>query len=235
MTAMPAMTARSAPANGPRMAQWLLAAAVSTAVAAEPSGALAQPVKRGLRAPTREAPSAVAPGATRASTSAASSPAQPPTLASLGVRARIEQLTAQTVIVRTGKSAPTELGASLTKATLALVAAATTHNLDIAGAPCARFTNDGDKVSFWVALPIVAPPTTPARQLRVETLSSGTALVADYDGPHVTLPTIRAALRAEAGARGVAHLLWEQYLTNPILEPDPAKQRTRLVLPLRAE
>ena len=147
----------------------------------------------------------------------------------------IVELKAQPAIVRTVKVAPDQLGTAIAGAVMALIGTADRHVLAIAGPPFARYFARGAQVEVEVGVPIRKAPTKPlGSNVRAIELPAGPAATLVYRGRHDDLPRAHAELdrwlasheRTPNGAR------WEVYMTSPIETLDPAKQETRIVVPL---
>lgn len=65
-------------------------------------------------------------------------------------------------------------------------------------------------------------------------LPTGPAVTTVHTGPYDTLAQTYAELTAWMGREHVVpgQLMWEEYLTDPQSEPDPARWQTRIVWPL---
>ena len=65
-------------------------------------------------------------------------------------------------------------------------------------------------------------------------LPCGRAVVAVHVGPYEALERTYRSLLAEIERAGLVRRLgmWEEYLTDPDSEPDPARWRTRVVMPI---
>ncbi len=104
-----------------------------------------------------------------------------------------------------------------------------------AGPPFARFEFHGDRIDAEAGVPVSAPVSEEGGFSSVQ-LPAGTAAVTVHVGPYETLDQAYQALKDWVAARGceMAGAWWEEYLTIPSEEPDPAAQRTRVVMPYRA-
>ncbi len=149
-------------------------------------------------------------------------------------------LAPQPILYVVVRAQPAALADALQRAVLGLLGSVTTTGMEIAGPPLARYVSRGTAAdpTFVVeaALPVnQLPADALPTGLRAATLPGGPAATLVVTGPHTGLVAAHAALdgwlatakRTPAGAR------WEVFLTNPVMTPDPAAQRTRVVVPLR--
>ena len=104
----------------------------------------------------------------------------------------------------------------------------------IAGPPFTRYhAIDGERVDLEAGLPVRS--ALPARgEIKPGELPGGEAAVATHVGPYEGLPATGAALAkwVEARGRRAAGPNWELYITDPGMEPNPAKWRTEILKPL---
>lgn len=103
-----------------------------------------------------------------------------------------------------------------------------------AGPPFARFRFHEDTVEVEAGAP-VPEGTREGGGLEVSSLPAGAAAVTLHVGPYETLDQAYGALETWLKEHGFEQsaTFWEEYLTDPSQEPDPARQRTRVVMPYR--
>ena len=133
----------------------------------------------------------------------------------------IVELQGQPAATKTIEVKPAALAAALQKTILGLVA--TTEG--VAGPPFARYVSRAETYVVEVGLPVhKGKPVLPA----------GPAAMVEFHGPHAKLATAHAELDAwlAANKRTASGPRWEVYVTNPVMTPDPAKQVTRVYVPL---
>lgn len=176
------------------------------------------------------------PVTTEAAPPAATRPAPPAAAAPI----EVTTLAPQSILYVVVRAQPAGLAEGLQRAFLSLLGSITTTGVDIAGPPLARYVSRGTAAdpTFVVeaALPVKKLPAGALPTgLRAATLPGGPAATLVVTGPHAGLVDAHAALdgwlttanRTPAGAR------WEVFLTNPMMTPDPAALKTRVVVPLR--
>lgn len=182
--------------------------------------------------------------ATAAHASPASSPAAPTTRAQLrpGAAPRIElgDLPAQAAVVIEVSARPAGLEGALSRAYLTVFALSQKAGLTIAGPPLARYLSRGSEaeptLTVEAGFPVSGTARGPLGDARLITLPAGPAATLDHRGRREQLVAAHAQLdawlarerRAPAGPR------WELFLTTPLTTPDPAAQRTRVIVPLAA-
>jgi effector-binding domain-containing protein len=104
----------------------------------------------------------------------------------------------------------------------------------IAGAPFTRYhAIEGERVDLEAGLPVRAA-LPPKGDIKPGELPGGDVAVATHVGPYEGLPTTGDALAKWVAARGrtANGPNWEVYVTDPGMEPDPAKWRTEIMKPL---
>jgi hypothetical protein len=104
----------------------------------------------------------------------------------------------------------------------------------IAGPPFTRYFSFGpDGVDFEAGLP-VGSPIGPDGDVKPGTLGGVRAAVAMHVGPYDTLGRTYEALTRWAVDQGQlpAGAMWEHYLSDPEVEPDPSTWRTEIFMPL---
>jgi AraC family transcriptional regulator len=163
-------------------------------------------------------------------------------------RVTVVELAAQPAIVKTVRAAPAELETALTAAYLELIALVPERGLVVAGPPFARYPagypRDARPVTVEAGLPLRLTAAA-RRRLADKPLASGIAIVdlpagasavVEHRGRREELAQVHAALDAWLTDHArTGGLRWEVYTTNPITTPDPAAQRTRVVVPLARE
>lgn len=107
--------------------------------------------------------------------------------------------------------------------------------IDMAGAPFALYHSVSDEAIDLEAGCPVEKSVTGEGRIRGSDLPAGEAAVAIHMGPFEQLRETSAALFAWIAKqdREPAGPFWESYQTDPQLEPDPAKWRTEICVPLR--
>ena len=72
-------------------------------------------------------------------------------------------------------------------------------------------------------------------EVRASVLPAGRAVEATHIGPYDTLAQTYGEMMRWTAEQGLqpGTDMWEQYLTDPETEPDPAKWRTRVLCPIR--
>ncbi len=191
-------------------------------------------VLAGCGAPTAPAPS----GASTSPTSSAA-PAPAPASPDAAVVVVME-LTAQPALLLRVRAPAAELGARMQDAMFTLFAAAATAKVDLAGPPFARLVaapDDDGTITLDAGVPVIKPVASPGGEVVVGELPAGPAATLLHVGRHDDLATAHAALERWliAHQRTAAGPGWQVFLTNPITEPDPDAQQTKLFVPLTAE
>ena len=104
----------------------------------------------------------------------------------------------------------------------------------LVGPPLVRYYNFGDELDLEAAMP-VREPITPEGRVKAETLPACKAAVIWHVGPYHELGVTHDKMAAYLEEHGLerAAAPWEEYWTDPGMEPDPAKWRTRVVYPIR--
>ena len=129
--------------------------------------------------------------------------------------------------------APAQAESELRAVYFRLIAASSRIGLELAGPPMAQILERGARIRLLAAVPVrgtLVPSRVPAG-VSVLMLPSGPAVRTRHRGRHDQLPAVHQALRAwmQANQHTPRGEPWERYLTNLILEPDPAKQETEAV------
>jgi AraC family transcriptional regulator len=108
------------------------------------------------------------------------------------------------------------------------------HALAMAGPPIVRYAKVGTGLLTLEGGFPLATPADGEGEIEAGELQGGPVATAVHIGPYDALPQTHAAIErwiAEHGHRAKG-APWEQYLTDPGEEPDPAKWRTQVVVPL---
>ncbi len=123
--------------------------------------------------------------------------------------------------------------------TLAVLLPEATHyalsvGASMTGPPLVRYHQWGETLDIEAAIP-VAKPVEPKGRVKSERLAAGKALVAWHFGPYEKLGETHKRMTAFLEANGLERrgAPWEEYWTDPGMEPDPAKWRTKVVWPVR--
>lgn len=145
-------------------------------------------------------------------------------------------LTPQPVLTIRAQVAPAELEARMNELMPRLVGYAMMNGVEMAGPPFARyFARTGALVDFEAGIPTRKPHDgDPARGITGGALPAGPAIATVHRGAYEGLPEAHAALARWARDQGrePAGPAWEVFLTNPLQEPDTARWRTKVFLPL---
>jgi effector-binding domain-containing protein len=102
------------------------------------------------------------------------------------------------------------------------------------------FAFSPERVEFEAGITIADEPGGPQRafdgsgSVQPGELPAGPVAVAMHVGPYEALPATYARLMAWIGEQGrePAGAIWEVYLTNPELEPDPTRWLTEVFIPI---
>ena len=97
-----------------------------------------------------------------------------------------------------------------------------------------RYNSFGDELDFEGGVPIAGDPK-PAGRVKVHTLPAGKAAWAWHRGPYEELGETHEKLMAymKANSLEARSACWEEYLTDPGMEPDPKKWLTKVVYPVK--
>jgi effector-binding domain-containing protein len=116
----------------------------------------------------------------------------------------------------------------------AVMAAVADQGLALAGPPFAYYpAAPTDVVQVTAGFPVVGT-VSQADEVGPFTLPGGRAVVAMHVGPYDTLETTYHGILGWLSEQGLtpAAAMWEEYLSDPGQEPDPAKWCTRVVWPV---
>ena len=106
--------------------------------------------------------------------------------------------------------------------------------LEVTGAPFGHYPRPpGETVEVNAGIP-VAEAFTATGEVRALELPGGPAAVTMHVGPYDTLAQTYQELMGWLTTEGrtPAGPMWEHYLSDPTVEPDPSKWRTEIVCPL---
>jgi effector-binding domain-containing protein len=168
-------------------------------------------------------------------------PAQPPAKPPVKPPAqtyRIEtlSLTPQPVLSVRAQVAPAELEARMKEIMPRLVAYALANGIELAGPPFARyFSRSPERIDFEAGVPTrKEQPGNPGLGITAGALPAGPAIATVHQGAYERLPEAHAALARWAAEHGKqpAGAAWDVFLTNPLQQPDVARWRTKVFLPL---
>lgn len=154
---------------------------------------------------------------------------------------RIETLTLtpQPALTMRAQVAPEELEAKMREIMTKLVGYAMMNGIEMAGPPFARYhTRTDERMDVEAGIPTIKPlPGNAALGIESSALPAGPAIATVHRGAYEALSAAHEALARWARARGrsPAGGAWEVFLTNPVQERDPARWRTKVILPLRAD
>lgn len=103
----------------------------------------------------------------------------------------------------------------------------------IDGAPLVRYHRWGDDLDVEGGMP-VAEPIEGEGRVQPATLPAGKAVVIWHVGPYDELGRTHERLQAYLREKGLETRgpFWEEYWTDPGMEPDPSKWRTKIVWPI---
>ena len=111
----------------------------------------------------------------------------------------------------------------------------TSEGIQITSAPFARYHSISATAVDMEAGVSVTRPIEGNERVRPGTLPGGRVLSAWHVGPYDTLTRTHQRLEAWMSQQGLesAGASWELYWTDPGMEPDPAKWRTQIFMPVR--
>lgn len=126
-----------------------------------------------------------------------------------------------------------QIGEALGPAFGAVAAHAASKGAVMAGPPYARYYTPPPNMVMEAGMP-VTQDVAGEGDVQSGELPTGEAAVTTHVGPFEEVQPAYQAIEAWMSANGRAPggAPWEVYLTDPALEPDPAKWRTEIVWPL---
>jgi len=136
-------------------------------------------------------------------------------------------------------SSPADMPGHMGRALGSVMAALTAQGVQPAGVPFAAYPSPepGEDGAWDVAagFPVEAPVEAAGDVVPYE-LPGGDVAVATHVGPYETIGRTYGEIQASLAGRGMAPAgpMWETYLTDPGSEPDPARWRTGIHVPVRA-
>jgi AraC family transcriptional regulator len=144
---------------------------------------------------------------------------------------RIEQRPAQPAIAIEVET--TDVGATLQELLPASFAWVEDHGGVVAGPPFTRYLVIGATMRIQAGVPTAEYMQGDDRVQGVE-LPGGELAVGDHHGPYDTVVETAKGLREYIDAQGrtPSGPLWENYITDPGAEPDPARWHTEVCYPL---
>jgi effector-binding domain-containing protein len=148
--------------------------------------------------------------------------------------AEIVDLDPQEAIAVRGEVPLADLPAFFQRAFEEAAAAASAMGVEIVGPPFGYYPQmPTETVTVDVGFPVSAP-AVPAGNARRLVLPGGRAVQAIHVGPYDTLEQTYDSLVAWMAGQGLnpAVGMWESYLSDPMVEPDPATWRTRITWPI---
>ena len=146
----------------------------------------------------------------------------------------IVELDPEDAVAVRGEVALAELPAFFESAFHAAVAAAEAAGVEIVGPPFGYYPEmPTDTVVVEAGFPVSAPVTADG-VVHPLVLPGGRAVRVMHIGPFGTMEQTYSALMAWMSEQGVrpAAGMWERYLSDPEVEPDPSRWRTMIVWPL---
>jgi effector-binding domain-containing protein len=128
----------------------------------------------------------------------------------------------------------TELTDFFSRAFEQTMAALTAQGVHPAGTPFGKYYGQpADSVDVEAGFP-VATPITPSGSVIAGTLPSGRAVSAVHIGPYDTMTSTYSLIEGYFAEKNLkpGPVMWECYLTDPAVEPDPAGWRTEIFWPI---
>jgi AraC family transcriptional regulator len=117
-----------------------------------------------------------------------------------------------------------------------VMGAAEQQHVQLAGPPFAMYRGiPTDVVDVEAGFPVAAPfPGGTEGGVTAGTLPAGRAFEAMHIGPYEALPETYGAIMGKMQAEGVTpgNTMWEYYLSDPAVEPDPANWKTLIIWPV---
>ena len=152
----------------------------------------------------------------------------------MGYTFEVEKLAPQKALVIRARVRQEELSGELARILPEVFQFALSEQAGVAGMPFARYIVDGpEDLEIEAGVPVALAVKGNGRIVPIELTGGPTAITTHY-GPYSGLPGAREAVRAWLRVKGksAADPLWEEYISDPADEPDPAKWETRLCQPI---
>jgi len=146
----------------------------------------------------------------------------------------IVELEPQEAIAVRGDVAMADLPSFFERAFHEAAEAAEASGIEIVGPPFGLYPEmPRETVAVEAGFPVSAPAEDHGNAHRL-VLPGGRAVQAVHVGPYDTMETTYTDLRSWMAEHGLhpAAVVWECYLSDPQLEPDPARWQTRIVWPI---
>jgi effector-binding domain-containing protein len=108
------------------------------------------------------------------------------------------------------------------------------NGMEMTGPPVALYFSDqGNAMNMAAGAPVTEVTATTEEITELE-LPGGKVATAIYEGPYEGIPAAWDHFMTEIKARGHATVepCWEEYLTDPMREPDPTMWKTLMVQPI---
>lgn len=104
------------------------------------------------------------------------------------------------------------------------------------GPPLVIYHDWGEPIDLETAVPVKAPIPEKGR-VKPSRLPAGPAVVAWHVGPYEQLGRTHERIEKYMAEQGLEQRApaWEEYWTDPGMEPDPSKWRTKIVMPVREQ
>ena len=126
-----------------------------------------------------------------------------------------------------------DLAAAMGRIFQAVNQAVASQAVETDGSLFARYHSFGETIDLEAGVPVKSG-IQPEGDVRPSQLPSGPAAIAVHAGPYETLSQTYEAIEAwlTSTGRSASGAPWEIYLTDPSVEPDPAKWLTEVIYPL---
>jgi effector-binding domain-containing protein len=150
------------------------------------------------------------------------------------VTPEIVELEPQEAIAARGDVAIADLAGFFERAFREAAEAADASGVEIVGPPFGFYPRmPTDTVAVEAGFPVSAPPETHGNAHRL-VLPGGRAVRTTHVGPYETMETTYNQLQSWMAEQGLQPSvgMWECYLSDPQVEPDPAKWQTRIIWPI---
>jgi AraC family transcriptional regulator len=147
-------------------------------------------------------------------------------------------VSAQPVLVRRFRVAPTEIPRAFGEGLESVFAHAKRHGIALTGRPFARYPEmSGGRMTIEPGMRIEASDAANAEsegEVRVDTLPGGTVASTVHEGAYQSLGQAHTAIRAWIEEHGLtpSGAPWEVYVTDPMATPDQADWRTEVCWPV---